>query len=88
MQGQFVFLSKNAYTAKDGSYRCYASFADSKGNVVNFNASGYQNEFPDPFCVCSVDFDVQQFGNGSSSFILNNLDALNKLVYENVKGVK
>lgn len=88
MQGQFVYLAKNAYTAKDGGYRCYAAFADSKGNVVNFNASGYQGNFPEPFGVCSVDFDVQQYGNGSSSFILNSLEVIDKLVCASEKGAK
>lgn len=83
MNGTFIFLNKNSYT-KDGSYRCYSSFADVSGNVLSFNSSVYQGEFPDAFSVCSVDFEVQQFGN-NSSFILKDIKVTGSLV-ESMKG--
>lgn len=79
MQGSFVFLNKNSYT-KDGNYRCYASFADGQGNVLSFNASAYQGQFPQVFSICHLDFDVQQFGNNNTAFILSKLQVTGRLV--------
>lgn len=81
MQGQFIFLNSNAYT-KDNQYRCYASFADTSGKILSFNASAFQGNLPEPFAVCNVDFEVNQFGNGSTSFILSKLDVTGKLIVD------
>lgn len=81
MTGQFIYLSKNAYTDKNGNPRCYASFADESGSVLQFNGVALPaSSFPDPFSVCDLTFDVQQFGNGSTAFILNACNVTGKMV--------
>lgn len=79
MQGEFIFLNQNSYV-KDGQRRAYASFADVQGNVLNFNASAVSATFPDPFSICSLTFEVQQFGNGKSAFLLEKFDVTGQLV--------
>lgn len=79
MTGEYVYLNKNEYT-KDGERRCYASFADVNGNVINFNASAVNSSFPEAFSVCQLDFQVQQFGQGRTAFILERFDIVGKLV--------
>lgn len=80
MQGQFVFLNENHYT-KDGDYRCYASFADSQGKVLNFNACAANVTFPEPFTVCDLDFDMQVFGK-SQALIMNKLNVIGTMQFQ------
>lgn len=81
MTGEFIFLNKNAYTDKNQNYRCYASFADESGRVINFNGVAIPaSAYPEPFSVCNLTFDVQQFGNGSTAFILNSCDVIGQLL--------
>lgn len=86
MQGQFVFLNENHYT-KDGEYRCYASFADPQGKVLNFNASAISITFPVAYTICNLDFDMQVYGK-SQALILNGFTVSDKLVPESTKGEK
>lgn len=78
MTGQFVFLNENHYT-KDNEYRCYASFADSQGKVLSFNASAVSGSFPDAFSICNLDFDMQVYGK-SQALILNKFEIVGKMV--------
>lgn len=78
MQGQFIFLNGNTYT-KDGQKRSYASFADTQGAVISFNATAVQSEFPEAFAVCMLDFQVQQYAGGKSAFILEKFDVVGQL---------
>lgn len=84
MNGTFIYLNKNSYT-KDGNYRCFASFASSDGNVLSFNASACQQDWPVPFSVCRLDFDIQQFGNNGTSFILKDFEVAGRLVESDKK---
>lgn len=78
MQGQFIFLNGNTYT-KDGEKRSYASFADTQGAVLNFNATAIQQEFPEAFSICMLEFQVQQFAGGKSAFILEKIEVIGQL---------
>lgn len=79
MEGTFIYLNNNSYT-KDGNYRCYATFVSKDGKVLTFNASAYQGNFPEPFSLCDVVFDMQQYGNNQTSFILKSFVVSGKLV--------
>lgn len=78
MTGEYVFLNSNEYV-KDGTRRCFSTFCDLNGSVTSFNSSGFQGVFPDPFSICTLDFQIQQFGR-SASFVLENLSVTGKLV--------
>lgn len=80
MNGIFVFLNKSSYV-KEGERRCYASFAESNGAIVNFNGVAVPDDaFPEPFSVCDVTFQTQAFGQGRVAFILEKIDVRGKLV--------
>lgn len=86
MSGQFVFLNENHYS-KDGEYRCYASFADPQGKVLNFNASAVSGNFPPAFTICDLDFDMQVYGK-SQALVLNSFSEIDKMVPKSEKGEK
>lgn len=80
MTGSFVYLNSNSYT-KDGNYRCYVTCSDTSGNVLTFNASGVpQDRLPVPYDVCQIDFDVNQYGNNQTSFIMKAIDITSHLI--------
>lgn len=79
MTAKVVFLCKNSYT-KDGNRRCYATFAQSSGELMQFNGSALpDSSYPSAFAVCDVSFDIAQFGR-NTSFILTSLDVIGQLV--------
>lgn len=75
MTGEYVYLNHNSYT-KDGERRCYASFADQGGNVINFNAAAVLDaSFPAAFSICNLSFTMQQYGR-STAFILESIETV------------
>lgn len=77
MSGEFVFLNENHYNNKDGQYRSYSTFADTKGQVHNFNSSGIAGkDWPQPFSVCLCDFDLQTYGNNGQALVLHSFEVV------------